>query len=166
MATGEPDVATNTNDIPDEFAPPSGPQTQSTSLPGINGTTAPTQSSNLPPMIDFGDDEIGDVNDAMVPASVQVRLNEIQTRTDSSVSQHVQQIGELLDSHEINRVQPLSTNPNEIQPIRRVSGLKATSLNIQGDHFEFIFFPHSGTKSSTTCSSTSKSLSCGGNQFE
>lgn len=150
----QPDLASPTNDAPDNSqhmqisnvaqdlvshpfgqSPLGGPVAQSTpQRRGINETSpsqsaipAPTPASPTPNAvanIDYEDDAIFDTNGAPLPPNVQDGLNQNLSQLDPNVSQHVQLISNLLDSHENSRVQPLTPNPNEVQPIRSVSVLK------------------------------------------
>lgn len=144
-ATVVPDTAVNvqpmqTSNVPSDSlphaspAPRHAPMAQSTPVrPEINATTAATKTSHMPdlPSINdvndnFGEDEIFDTNGGILPVTVRDGLSEIQSQMDPNTRQHVQQISDLLDRHENSRVQPLTPNPNEDQPIRRVSVFKTT----------------------------------------
>lgn len=138
-ATVVPDTAVNvqpmqTSNVPSDSlphaspAPRHAPMAQST--PVRQAATTISHAPDLPSINDvndnFGEDEIFDTNGGILPVTVRDGLSEIQSQMDPNTRQHVQQISDLLDRHENSRVQPLTPNPNEDQPIRRVSVFKTT----------------------------------------
>lgn len=98
------------------------PLAQSTPQRPETGAT----SSHLPglqPIVDFGNDEIFDMNGTVGPVglstNLQDGLNQIQSQMNPDIRDNLERVGNSLDNHEIERVQSLQPDPNELQPIRR-----------------------------------------------
>lgn len=84
------------------------------------------QSTPEPRAIEHVDNDeffgAGEVN-GPVNESSQLRdgLDEIQSQMDPNIRRHLQQMGDSLNNTGPDRIQPLQPEPNEDQPIRRVS---------------------------------------------
>lgn len=71
--------------------------------------------------LDLGDDELFNVEGVPLPDATRQRLNASRSQLSPNVSRNIQQLEESLNQVGVNRVQPLVPQPNEGQPIRRVS---------------------------------------------
>lgn len=85
------------------------------------------------PDIDLGDDDLFDTEGAQMPESMRQHLDEALDRLDSNVGENIRRVGDSLNQTEIDRVRPLVAQPNEDQPIPRVSFNNHSSSQNEND---------------------------------
>lgn len=124
------------------------PLAQSTPLrPGANAAAAAATTTSNVPNVDYADDDAIFNNVGVdLPSAVQNDLAEIQSRLDPNVRQRLDQMGDSLNSPQVDRVQSIDTidpnapqvsgvqavaaDPNENEPTQRVSVKRKANISI------------------------------------
>lgn len=82
---------------------------------------------------EYDDDPLFNADEAARPAplpeELRNQLNDVHSQLDPDVSERILRIGDSLNNDEVNRIQPVNPDPNEDQPIRRVSVFKQFTKN-------------------------------------